>query len=91
MKLDADTARDIAYRASDPDRYTHVAEEHLGESRWGIIKRTVFIDKQYKKYYAFTWEQGATEMQDYDEFDNGDIDIEEVNPVKVEVTEYHKV
>lgn len=91
LVLDGQTARSIAYDYCDPDKYVRVESKMLDTTRWGIINRVVFIDKASNKYYAFTFEEGATEMQDYDEFEDGSIEAYEVAPFKVTVTEFHKV
>lgn len=49
-------------------RYSPVDEEMVGRSRWGIFYDTVFEDAN-GDYWQFTWEDGATESQDYDSFD----------------------
>jgi hypothetical protein len=88
MKLDSETARDIAYRSADPAVYGHVAEEFTGTTRWGVVYRTIFIHQG--KYYALEWEQGATELQEDEFTERSEFEAYEVKPVRVTVTEYHK-
>lgn len=49
-------------------RYSPVDEEIVGRTRWGVLYDTVFEDEN-GDYWQFTWEDGATESQDYDSFD----------------------
>lgn len=49
-------------------RYSPVDEEIVGRTRWGVLYDTVFKDEN-GEYWQFTWEDGATESQDYDSFD----------------------
>lgn len=52
-------------------RYSPVDEEIVGRTRWGVLYDTVFLDEN-GDYWQFTWEDGATESQDYDSFDLDD-------------------
>lgn len=49
-------------------RYSPVDEDIVGRTRWGILYDTVFKDEN-GDHWQFTWEDGATESQDYDSFD----------------------
>lgn len=42
-------------------------EEYAGRTRWGILFDTVFKDEN-GIYWMVTWEDGATENQDYTSF-----------------------
>lgn len=44
-----------------------VHEEYAGRSRWGIFYDTVFKDEN-GDHWQITWEDGATENQDYNSF-----------------------
>lgn len=89
MIIDADIARELSY-GGNIDEFVLVKTETLGETRWGIIRRTIFMAPD-RSLYAFEWEEGATEHQDYDSFDDVDtVEAYRVIPVQVTVTEYHK-
>lgn len=64
-------------------RYSPVDEEIVGRTRWGILYDTVFKDEN-GDYWQFTWEDGATESQDYDSFDF-DSSVEATKVVKKSV------
>lgn len=89
MIIESDIAREIAYYGR-MEGYTNVKTEFIGETRWGIVRRTIFMVPD-GSLYAFEWEGGATEQQDYDSFDDFDtVEAYPVVPVQVTVTEYHK-
>jgi len=91
MQIESGIAETIGYGRST-ERYTHIETEFVDETRWGSVWRTVYLDSEDDRYYAFEWERGATEMQDYDDFDDvSHIEVEEVKPFRVTVTEFHKV
>ena len=52
-------------------QYSPVDEEIVGRSRWGVIYDTVFQDEK-GDHWQFTWEDGATEYQDYDSVSDED-------------------
>lgn len=90
--LDTATAQSIAYRYYDPGQFEVIAESNVGETRWGVVSQTVFQNKEDGVLYAFEWEQGATETQDYDEFEMRDeFEATPVQAVEVIVTEYHPI
>ncbi|MNL74347.1 hypothetical protein D3C87_1999720 [compost metagenome] len=77
----------------DPDKWEVMTNKLIGKSRWSLRYHQVFKDKISNKYYETFYSQGATESQDEGpyEYDDDEIDCNEVAPVEVVVTQYKVV
>lgn len=98
MKLDAETARELAWGQAGQviNGFTVVENEIEDTSRWSVHYRLVILN-QYNNTYWKTWySEGATESQDErpfeDEYEYGkSVEFHEVEPVEVVTIEYRKV
>ncbi|MOA27577.1 hypothetical protein D3C78_1484610 [compost metagenome] len=83
----------LLWRDYDPDKYEVVYNELCDRSRWAVSYEQVFKDKVANKYYITYYSEGATESQEERpyEYDDDEIDCEEVAPVEVVVTQYKAV
>lgn len=64
-----------------------IAEETLGEKRWGLLKQWVF--ERDGEYVAVEDVEPATEMQEWGDY--GEPKFYPVEPYEVTVTKYRKV
>lgn len=63
-----------------------IEEEYLDTLRWSTLNRAIF--KRDDEFVAVEYQEPATEMQDWDDFDLGD--IYEVEPVEIKTVRYNK-
>jgi hypothetical protein len=75
-------------RGGEVDNLELIEDEFVGTSRWTNNHRMIL--KHDDKYYAVDYQQGATEYQDVDMFDDrdGTVEATEVEPVEVTTTVY---
>lgn len=73
-----------------PEGYEIMEDNIEDTTRWSEIHSLVF--KHNRKYYATSYSQGLTEMQDEQPFEYEDEEVEcnEVLPTKVTVTQYKR-
>lgn len=68
----------------------YIYKELVDTSRWGEIYEIVF--KHEEKFWSFSFEQGATEMQDYDDWDDeSEVECMEVEEYEKTVTAWRPV
>lgn len=90
-----DDLQAMAWDEHDPDEYTVVERTSLGRDRWSENIRMVFAYDD--EFYATTYSEGLTEMQDEapydycDEPEPGRVAVQHVVPVEVLVTKYVEV
>lgn len=99
MKLDVETARELAYGQPGQviNGFTVVENEIMDTSRWSVNYRLVILNRYNNTYWKTWYSEGATEYQDeqpFDEFYNdysGGVEFHEVEPVEVVRVEYREV
>lgn len=72
--------------SNDELPYYEVEDEIVDTSRWGIVHQAVY--RENYRYWMVTYEEPATEMQDWDSYGTT---IYEVESYAVTVTKYRKI
>lgn len=90
--IPAETARELLYSKSS-NGVTRVAITDDGSGRWTSYHTLVVtFDNEPGKFFAASFDQGLTELQDLQPFEYATtVDFEEVEPHKVSTTEYRPV
>lgn len=90
MNLDRETAEELLYN-DEFEGYKVVDRSGAENHRWYTRRRVVFTHEKYStSFYAFYWDDPATEMQeDLDYFNDAEeVHIFEVWPKQVTITTY---
>ncbi len=80
----------LAYEDNTKDGFKTIKREELDRTRWGVVMR-IITEGPSGKLYAWTYEEGATEMQDYMEYYPGDIKEVKAITRQITVTTYQEV
>ena len=91
MQFPVQTMRDIASKESE--EYESIEVDVVDTGRWTIQYEVIFKEIATGKHYRTYWQRGATEYQDEKpfEYDNGEINCDEVELVEVVVKEWRKI
>lgn len=76
-----------------PEKLKEISDEIIGHSRWSVIHEFIFQEVATGKFYRIEYSRGATEYQDEGawQYEDDEIECEEVVPVEKTVTVYVKV
>lgn len=92
MKFEKSILKDLAHSVvgETVSGYTVVENELCDSSRWSLHYEMVFKNESDGKFYGTGYSSGATESQDESpyEYDEDEIECEEVFPQQVTVTKY---
>lgn len=87
-KFDKDILIDLSMGFDEyHEGFRVISDEIKFTSRWSYTSRMVF-EAPNGKFYETYYDTGATEMQDYDHWDDHDGECQEVHPVEKLVTVY---
>ena len=91
MKLHNEILQEFIW-STECEGFTKVAETEGKLRRWSRTNTIVITDGT--KFYAFDYEQAATEIQEVDRFNpdsDGMVELREVQPVEKTVTVYEPI
>ncbi len=97
MKINKELLFELVCYLKDVGEFKVVFDEIEGHSRWSVHYNCIIQNLTTGKFYDAYYSMGATEDQDESPFDcrnedeNGDIELEEVEPYEVMVTKYRKI
>lgn len=96
IKINKELLQEIVGEYAQQERFEVVQNVISDHGRWSIYYDCIIKDKETGKFYDASYSQGATESQneypfDIDETDeDGNIELDEVEPYEEIVTRYRK-
>ena len=97
LKINKELLREIVGEYAQQERFEVVQNVISDHDSWSIYYDCIIKDKETGKFYDASYSQGATESQDeypfqYDETDDdGNIELNEVEPYEEVITKYRRL